>query len=111
MSDFVLATLIAGSVSLISAILTFIVGVRSVKRSVATSNGLPLGALLETRINRIDTRLEGVERSLSDVRERITFKDDRINALSESQSSIRERLVRIETLENPEIRKPREGHP
>lgn len=75
MSDLITAALIAGGVSLISSILTFIVGIRSLRRSVATSNGLPLGALMESRISQIDRRLEGVEQSLADVRERLAFEE------------------------------------
>lgn len=75
MSDMITAALLAGGVSLVSSILTFIVGIRSVSGSVATSNGLPLGVLMESRISQIDRLLEGVEQSLADMRERLAFEE------------------------------------
>lgn len=77
MSDILVAALIAGFASVIGSVLTFIVGIRSVRRSVSTSNGAPLGRLLEARLDRVERRLDGMERSLGDVREWLAFREGR----------------------------------
>jgi len=77
MSDILVAALIAGFASVIGSVLTFIVGIRSIRRSVSTSNGAPLGRLLETRLDRVERRLDGMERSLGDVREWLAFWEGR----------------------------------
>jgi hypothetical protein len=77
MSDFLVAALIAAFASVIGSVLTFIVGIRSIRRSVSTSNGEPLGRALEARLDRVERRLDGMERSLGDVREWLAFREGR----------------------------------
>jgi hypothetical protein len=77
MSDVLAAALIAAFSSVIGSVLTFIVGIRSVRRSVSTSSGVPLGRLLEARLDRVGRRLDGMERSLGDVREWLAFREGR----------------------------------
>jgi hypothetical protein len=77
MSDVLAAALIAAFSSVIGSVLTFIVGIRSIRRSVSTSNGEPLGPLLEARLDRVERRLDGMERSLGDVREWLAFREGR----------------------------------
>jgi hypothetical protein len=75
MSEVVTAALIGASASVIGAVLTYLVGLRSVRRSVRTSNGVPLGRLLEARLDRVERRLDGMERSIADVRERLAYRE------------------------------------
>lgn len=77
MSDLLAAALIAGFASVIGSVLTFIVGIRSVRRSVSTSNGEPLGRVLEARLDRVDGRLDGMQQSIGDVREWLAFREGR----------------------------------
>lgn len=77
MSDVLVAGLIAALASAIGSVLTFIVGIRSLRHSVSTSNGEPLGRVLETRLDRVERRLDGMERSLGDVREWLAFREGR----------------------------------
>lgn len=77
MSDVLAAALIAAFSSVIGSVLTFIVGIRSIRRSVSTSNGEPLGRVLEARLDRVERRLDGMERSLGDVREWLAFREGR----------------------------------
>lgn len=77
MSDLLAAALIAGFASVIGSVLTFIVGIRSVRRSVSTSNGEPLGRVLEARLDRVEGRLDGMQQSIGDVREWLAFRDGR----------------------------------
>jgi hypothetical protein len=77
MSDVLAAALIAACSSAIGSVLTFIVGIRSIRRSVSTSNGEPLGRVLEARLDRLERRLDGMERSLGDVREWLAFREGR----------------------------------
>ena len=77
MSDVLAVALIAAFASVAGSVLTFIVGIRSVRRSVSTSNGVPLGRLLEARLDRVERRLDGMERSLGDVREWLAFREGR----------------------------------
>jgi hypothetical protein len=58
-------------------LLTFIVGIRQVRRSVTTSNGTPLGPALDGRLERIEFRLERIEDSVGEVRERLAFEEGR----------------------------------
>jgi hypothetical protein len=76
-SDLVAAALIAGVSSVVGSVLTFIVGIRSLRRSVSTSNGEPLGRLVEARLDWIERRLEGMERSIGEVREWLAFREGR----------------------------------
>jgi len=77
MNDAIGVALIAAVSSVIGSVLTFIVGIRSVRRSVSTSNGEPLGRVLEARLDRVERRLDGMERSLGDVREWLAFREGR----------------------------------
>ena len=77
MSDGVTAALIGATASVIGSVLTYLVGIRSVRRSVSTSNGAPLGRLLEARLDRVERRLDGMERSIADVREWLAFREGR----------------------------------
>jgi hypothetical protein len=77
MSDAVMAALIGATASVIGSVLIYLVGIRSVRRSVKTSNGVPLGSLLESRLDRVERRLGGMERSIADVREWLAFREGR----------------------------------
>ncbi|MGH7322018.1 MAG: hypothetical protein ACRELA_20670 [Candidatus Rokuibacteriota bacterium] len=77
MSDVVVAALIGATASFIGSVLTYLVGIRSVRRSVRTSNGAPLGPLLESRLDRVERRLDGMEHSIADVREWLAFREGR----------------------------------
>jgi hypothetical protein len=55
MSDVLAGALIAAFSSVTGSVLTFVVGIRSIRRSVSTSNGAPLGPLLEARLDRSAT--------------------------------------------------------
>jgi len=71
------AALIGASASVIGSVLTYLVGIRSVRRSLSTSNGAPLGPLLESRLDRVERRLDGMEGSIADVREWLAFREGR----------------------------------
>jgi Replication-relaxation len=71
----VAAALIAAVASVIGSALTFIVGIRSLRRSVSTSNGEPLGRALERRLDRVERRLDGMERSISEMRQWLAFRE------------------------------------
>lgn len=77
MSDLVAAAVIAAIASVVGSVLTFIVGIRSIRRSMSTSNGQPLGRVLEARLDRVERRLDGMQRSIGDVREWLAFREGR----------------------------------
>jgi hypothetical protein len=77
MSDVLAAALIAAVASVVGSVLTFIVGIRSVRRSVSTSNGEPLGRVLESRLDRLERRLDGLDRSIGEIREWLAFREGR----------------------------------
>ena len=77
MSDVVVAAVVAAIASIVGSVLTFVVGIRSVRRSVSTSNGEPLGRLIETRLDRLERRLDGLDRSVGEVREWLAFREGR----------------------------------
>lgn len=77
MSDAISAAAIAAFASVIGSLLTFIVGIRSVRRSVSTSNGEPLGRVLEARLDRVDRRVDALDRSIGEVREWLAFREGR----------------------------------
>ena len=77
MSETVAAALIGAGGSVIGSVLTYLVGIRSVRRSVGTSNGAPLGRLLEARLDRVDRRLDAVDQSVGEVREWLAFREGR----------------------------------
>jgi len=68
---------IAALASMMGSVLTFIVGIRSVRRSLSTSNGQPLGRVLEARLDRLERRLDGLDRSIGEVREWLAFREGR----------------------------------
>jgi membrane protein DedA with SNARE-associated domain len=76
-SEVVAATLIGATASVIGSVLTYLVGIRSLRRSVSTSNGAPLGPLLESRLDRVERRLDRMEHSIADVREWLAFREGR----------------------------------
>jgi len=77
MNDVVAAAAIAAFASVIGSVLTFIVGLRSIRRSVSTSNGEPLGRVIETRLERLERRLHEMDRSIGEVREWLAFREGR----------------------------------
>jgi hypothetical protein len=77
MSDVLAAALIAAAASVTGSLLTFIVGIRSLRRSVGTSTGEPLGQVLEARFDRMERRLDAMQRSIGDVREWLAFREGR----------------------------------
>ena len=77
MSDAISAAVIAAFASVIGSLLTFIVGIRSVRRSMSTSNGEPLGRVLEARLDRVDRRVDALDRSIGEVREWLAFREGR----------------------------------
>lgn len=77
MSDVVAAAMVAAVASMFGSLLTFVVGIRSLRRSVSTSNGKPLGRVLEARFDRIERRLDGLDRSVGEVREWLAFREGR----------------------------------
>jgi hypothetical protein len=77
MSDAISAAAIAAFASVIGSLLTFIVGIRSVRRSMSTSNGEPLGRVLEARLDRVDRRVDALDRSIGEVREWLAFREGR----------------------------------
>jgi hypothetical protein len=77
MSDAISAAAIAAFASVMGSPLTFIVGIRSVRRSMSTSNGEPLGRVLEARLDRVDRRVDALDRSIGEVREWLAFREGR----------------------------------
>jgi hypothetical protein len=63
-SDAIGAAVIAAVSSVVGSVLTFIVGIRQVKRSVSTASGTPLGPALDGRLEQIEHRLTRIEDSL-----------------------------------------------
>jgi hypothetical protein len=77
MSDVIGAAVVAAVASVIGSVLTFVVGIRSLRRSVSTSNGEPLGRVLEARLDRIERHLDGTDRSIGEVRDWLAFREGR----------------------------------
>jgi hypothetical protein len=77
MSDAIPAAVIAAFASVIGSLLTFIVGIRSLRRSMSTSNGEPLGRVLEARLDRLERRLDGMDGAIGEVREWLAFREGR----------------------------------
>jgi hypothetical protein len=76
-SDAISAALIAAVSSVVGSLLTFIVGIRQIRRSVSTSKGTPLGPALDGRLELIELRLTRIDDSLGDIRERLAFEEGR----------------------------------
>jgi hypothetical protein len=76
-TEVIAAALIAAVASVIGSVLTFIVGIRSLRRSVSTSTGEPLGRVLEGRLDRVERRLDGMDRSIGEMREWLAFREGR----------------------------------
>jgi hypothetical protein len=77
MPDVIAAAVIAAFASLVGSVLTYIVGIRQIRRSVSTSNGTPLGPALDSRLEGLELRLTRIEHSLGEVRERLAFEEGR----------------------------------
>jgi hypothetical protein len=76
-SDSVTSALIAAGASVTGSILAFVVALRSLRRSISSSDGVPIGRFVETRIGGVERRLEAIEKSLSEVRESLAYERDR----------------------------------
>jgi hypothetical protein len=77
MSEAIASALIAASASVTGSILAFIVAMRSVRRSVSSSGGVPIGKFVETRLGGVERRLELIEGSITEVRELIAYQHRR----------------------------------
>ena len=77
MSDAIAVALIAALASVVGSALTCIVGIHSLRRSVSTANGEPLGRVLEARLDRIEGRLDRLGRAVGQVREWIAYREGR----------------------------------
>jgi hypothetical protein len=76
-SDVIAAALIAALASVVGSVLTFIVGIRSLRRTVSTASGEPLGRVLEAKLGRIERRLDGLDRAVGQVREWLAYREGR----------------------------------
>jgi hypothetical protein len=79
-SEAVAAALIAAGASVTGSLLAFIVGMRSLRRSVSSSDGVPIGRYVETRLSGLERRLERMEHSLTEVRESLAYQRGRTAA-------------------------------
>jgi hypothetical protein len=77
MSEAIASALIAASASVTGSILAFIVAMRSFRRSVSSSDGIPIGKFVETRLGGVERRLERIGESLSEVRELLAYRRGR----------------------------------
>ena len=50
---------------------------RSIRRSVSSSDGVPIGKFVESRLGSVERRLERIEESLSEVRELFAYQRGR----------------------------------
>ena len=80
MSETVASALIAAAASVTGSILAFIVALRSLRRFVSSSDGVPIGRFVETRVGGVERRLERVEESLSELREFLAYQHGRTGA-------------------------------
>ena len=74
MSEAMASALIAAAASVTGSILAFIVAMRSLRRSVSSSDGVPIGRFVETRLGGVERRLERLEESLSEIRELLAYE-------------------------------------
>lgn len=72
-----ISALIAAGASVTGSILAFIVALRSLRRSFSSSDGVPIGRFVETRIGGVEYRLERVEKSLTEIRESLAYQRGR----------------------------------
>jgi hypothetical protein len=77
MSEAVASALIAAGASVTGSILAFIAALRSLRRSNSSSDGVPIGRFVETRMGGLERRLERIEESLSEVREFLAYQRGR----------------------------------
>lgn len=87
MSDSVISALIAAGASVTGSILAFVVALRSLRRSISSSDGVPIGRFVETRIGGVERRLEAIDKSLSEVRESLANERGRTAAPLSSPES------------------------
>jgi hypothetical protein len=80
MSETVASAFIAAAASITGSILAFIVALRSLRRTVSSSDGVPIGKFVETRIGGVERRLERVEESLAELREFLAYHHGRTAA-------------------------------
>lgn len=80
MSDSVISALIAAGASVTGSILAFVVALRSLRRSISSSDGVPIGRFVETQIGGVERRLEAIEKSLLEVRESLAYERGRTAA-------------------------------
>jgi hypothetical protein len=78
MSEAVVSALIAAGASVTGSILALIVAMRSVRRSVSSPDGIPIGKFVESRVGGVERRLERIEESLSEVRELLAYQRGRV---------------------------------
>lgn len=77
MSDAVAAALIAAGASVTGSVLAYILGIRSLRRSVSSSEGVPIGRYVESRLGSFENRLERMEHSLTELREFLAYERGR----------------------------------
>lgn len=77
MSDAVTAALIAAGASVTGSVLAYVLGIRSLRRSVSSSDGVPLGRYVESRLGGFERRLESMENSLTELREFLAYERGR----------------------------------
>jgi hypothetical protein len=77
MSEANASALIAAAASVTGSILAFVVALRSLRRSVSSSDGVPIGKFVESRLGGVERRLERIEESLSEVRELLAYQRGR----------------------------------
>jgi hypothetical protein len=74
------AALIAAGASVAGSVLAFIVGMRSLRRSMSSPDGVPIGRYMETRLDGFERRLERMEYSFTEVRESLAYQCGRAAA-------------------------------
>jgi hypothetical protein len=77
MSEAIASALIAAAASVTGSVLAFVVAMRSLRRSVSSSDGVPIGKFVEDRLGGVERRLERIEESLSEVRELLAYQRGR----------------------------------
>lgn len=75
-----ISALIAAGASVTGSILAFVVALRSLRRSFSSSDGVPIGRFVETRIGGLERRFERLEKSLAAVRESLAYQRGRSSA-------------------------------